>query len=123
MKFFIPAIGWVILSTILFTLPGSSLPTEDWMSKIWIDKWVHIGLFVILTFLLCRGIYKGKTTPEKYKQYFIICGLTGLAYGIIIEFVQKYFVPFRSFELTDILMDGMGSFLGVLYSMRVYIKK
>lgn len=122
MKSFIPAICWVILSTILFTLPGTSLPTEDWLSKIWVDKWVHIGLFAIMAFLLCRGIYKRKITSGKYR-YFIMCGILCLCYGIIIEFVQKYFIPFRSFEIVDILMDGVGSFLGVFYCTRVYIKK
>jgi VanZ family protein len=39
------------------------------------------------------------------------------------EFVQKYFVSNRSFDIGDILADGVGSFLGSAFSIRKYIKK
>ncbi len=38
------------------------------------------------------------------------------------ELVQKYFIPNRSFDLKDILADGLGCVIGLLISGR-YIKK
>jgi VanZ family protein len=39
------------------------------------------------------------------------------------EFVQRYFIPNRTFDLGDIAADGIGSFGGMLWSYFRYIKK
>ena len=39
------------------------------------------------------------------------------------EVIQGLFIPFRSFEIPDILADGAGSFIGYLISIRWFIKK
>lgn len=65
-----------------------------------------------------------KTTPaEKRIRYFILGGIGCLAYGIVMEFIQRYCIPNRSFDIGDIIADGIGSLCGVLFSSRVYIKK
>jgi VanZ family protein len=46
-----------------------------------------------------------------------------LGYGIIMEFVQKFYIPYRSFDIGDIIADAIGCSLGVLVSIRMYIKK
>jgi VanZ family protein len=121
--FFLPIIAWLIISTILLTLPGSAFPQEDWFDKIWFDKWIHIGMFGIMAFLLCWAFYKKGTPATKLFRYFILAGIICLAYGIIMEFVQKYYVAHRSFDPGDIVSDGIGSIAGVWFSRRVYIKK
>jgi VanZ family protein len=119
----LPAILWFLLCTILLTIPGSDLPKEDWLDKIWMfDKWIHIALFGALAFLAARAFYH-KVPVEKRTRYFIICGTLCLVYGILMEFVQKYFIPNRSFDLGDISSDGIGSYLGVLFCAWVYRKK
>ena len=122
-RFLIPAISWLIISTILLTLPGSAFPQEDWLSKIWFDKWVHIGMFSIMVTLICWGIYKKNSLPATRMRKFILVAVLCLCYGIAMEFVQKYFIPNRSFDVGDILADGVGSFLGLMYSLRRYQKK
>ncbi len=37
----------------------------------------------------------------------------GLTFGIFIEIIQ-YFIPYRSFELFDIIADGIGLGFGIL---------
>ena len=107
-----PAAIWLIISTVLLTLPGSSFPKEDWLSKIWFDKWVHIGMFSIMVFLCCWAIMKmGKSN---LKKLFLIAALLSLAYGIGMEFVQKYFIPNRSFDEGDIVADAVGCTIGFL---------
>jgi VanZ family protein len=102
---------------VLLTLPGSVIPKEGWLDDIWFDKWVHIGMFAIMAFLFCRGVYTKKLV------YFIICGIACLGYGIAMEFIQKNFIANRSFDGGDIIADGVGSLIGVLYCVRTYIKK
>ena len=120
---FIPAIAWLIISTVLLSIPGSKFPTEDWLDKIWFDKWVHIGMFAIMVILWCRaGLRLNKTNPELKKLFTAFC-LGWFAYGIGMEFIQKYLVPNRSFDLGDIIADGLGCLLGLFYSIRTFLKK
>ncbi len=120
---FIPAIFWFILSTVLLILPGSKLPGEDWMGKIWLDKWIHIGMFSIMVILWCRPMLLKGFENNKLKNIFLSWGIGWLMYGIGMEFIQKYFIPNRSFDAGDIVADAIGCTIGVLYSIRRYIKK
>lgn len=113
----IPAIGWLILSFYLLTLPGTQLPQEDWLDKIWIDKWVHIAMFGLLVWLWCRVFM------SKPKQLFFAVCIACILYGIAMEFVQKNLVIYRSFDLADIAADAAGSSLGLYVSLRMYKKK
>jgi VanZ family protein len=120
---FIPGIIWLIISTILLTIPGSALPKEDWLSKIYFDKWVHIGMFCTMCFLWCWALTRNNAAQEKRRKFFIYTGIACLVYGIGMEFVQRYFIPNRSFDTGDIIADGAGATIGMLYSMVRYIKK
>jgi hypothetical protein len=117
------ASGWFILSFILLILPGSSIPKENWLDKIWADKLVHIGIFALLVFLWCRAATGIIIWKEKYSRIFIIITALCTAYGIGMEFVQEYCVRNRSFDIKDMVADSIGAFMGLLYSHRRYIKK
>lgn len=123
LRFFVPVFIWLIISIILLTLPGSAFPQENWMDKIWMDKWIHVGMFAIMTTLLCWAFYKKGVPAVKRRQYFIIAAFISLGYGIIMEFVQLYFVAHRSFDTGDIIADAAGSFTGLWFSLKRYIKK
>jgi VanZ family protein len=100
-------------------LPGSAFPEKDWFDKIWLDKWIHIGLFSILVILWCR-IYSIKE-GEKL-SLFLYISFSCFLYGIAMEFVQKYLIPNRSFDPGDIVADGIGCAIGLLFALRVYKK-
>jgi len=117
------AIGWFIISVILLTLPGSAIPKEDWLGKIWIDRWVHIGMFSIMVFLWCKTMLKMDIENKKLKIIFFFIAEICFGYGIGMEFVQKYFIPNRSFDVGDIIADAIGCSVGLVYSIRRYIKK
>jgi len=119
----IPAIIWFIVIFVLLTLPGSAFSKENWLDKIYADKLIHTGLFAILSILCCWAILKRNISADKLKIIFIRIGLICLAYGIGMEFVQKYWVANRSFDPGDIVADGVGSGIGVLFSFKRYIKK
>ena len=104
---FLP-IGALIFFTILFCLPGSAFPKEDWLSKVYFDKWVHIGIFTVLLFLWCRSLGVGRVMA------YILLVLIAITYGFLIEFIQDRFVDNRSWDLGDVAADFVGSIVGIL---------
>lgn len=122
-RFLLPALAWFVLITVLLTIPGNNLPAEDWLDKIYFDKWVHIGLFAILSFLLCWWWYKSQRPIAGWRNAFIYSIFTCIIYGIAMEFVQRYWVSNRSFDVYDIVADSVGSILGGWFSIKRYIKK
>jgi VanZ family protein len=117
------SLGWLIIVTILLTIPGNEFPKTTWLSKIWLDKWVHIGLFLVLVIVWCRAYAANKTEITNRRKIFIWLALLGIAYGTLMEIVQHYFIPFRSFETGDVLADGIGAGLGYFYSVKRFLKK
>lgn len=119
--FFTPGIGWLIICTILLTLPGSAFPQEDWLDKIWFDKWVHIGLFAAIVVTWSWGIHK--EAIQNPSRLFVWITVLAILYGTGMEFVQKYLVVNRSFDGGDIIADAVGAYTGYLYSRKTFIKK
>lgn len=117
------AIFWLILSTVLFTLPGSAFPKENWLSKIWFDKWVHIGLFSIMLVLWCWAASRFLEKHKKLFLFFILISIVFIGYGIAIEYVQQNFIKNRSFDTGDIIADTVGCVLGLFFSRGRFIQK
>lgn len=120
---FVYPVLWLITCTVLLSLPGRAFPKENWLEKIWFDKWVHIGLFAILVVLWCWAFQP--LQPDKKKRFtpYLLFALLWLAYGTGMEFVQKYWIANRSFDTGDIIADGVGCLAGFVYSHMQYIKK
>jgi hypothetical protein len=122
-RFFFFSAGWLILTTILLTLPGGSFQTGGFFIKIpWFDKWVHIGLFAVMALLFCLWMLRKGIPRGNENKVLLGCGLACLVYGIAMEFIQKNFIPLRSFDNGDIVADAVGSLLGIWFARR-YIKK
>lgn len=109
----LPGILWFLLILYLLTIPGKELPQISWMDKLQVDKLVHISLFFMLSFLFFWGIVSTKPGTHN-RRLLLVIALLALSYGIALEFVQKYWIPNRSFDGWDILADGIGSFLPLL---------
>jgi VanZ family protein len=120
---FLLASIWFVISSILLTLPGSALPKEDWLDKIWFDKWAHILLFFVSVISWCKFGSEKTQKNELGKQLFIWIAIGLLLYGTGMEFVQKYFIKNRSFDLGDVIADAVGCGMGLIYSLKRYIKK
>lgn len=108
--FLFGGIVWFFIILYLLTIPGNDLPKISWMDTLHLDKLVHAGLFFILCFLFIHSSAK----RENHWGYILMIMLLGCLYGIIMEFVQKYWIPMRSFDVYDMLADGVGSALAVL---------
>jgi len=108
---------YFLFISVLFFLPGSAFPHEDWLSKIYFDKWVHIGLFTVLSFLACWAFLLNKK-----KEQGLLLFITVL-YGLLVEIIQYKFIPNRSYDLGDLLADTVGSSIGILVWLKRYVKK
>ena len=120
----IPGLICLAIVVALLSLPGSVFPSQNWMGKIYVDKWVHITLFFILTVSFCLPLRyaKQKIHTSYFVTYIILAALISITVGIIMEYIQKYFIPNRSFELMDIIADSAGSIFGCIFCLRWYKK-
>lgn len=89
-------------------MPGSKIPHEDWFDLLQVDKWVHITLFFILCFLFMLPISKAQNDRKAKLPWLLLVMVPSIAYGVIIEFVQRDFIPNRSFDVWDITADIIG---------------
>jgi VanZ family protein len=117
---FIPAAVWLIITFILLTLPGSDIPKSNFFDLVYFDKWVHIGMFGLLMILWSYPFIKAERATKK--TLFLIGGLI-IAYGVSMEFVQKYFAVERSFDVFDMLADSVGVFIGWLWLTKRFQSK
>jgi VanZ family protein len=114
------ALTWSVFVTVMLCLPGSSFPKKKWFDEIWLDKWVHICFFSVMVFLWCWVM---TTLTWKTIRLFYEIAFYFFLYGVAMEFVQKYFIPNRSFDVMDMIADGIGGVIGVIIAAKVYIKK
>ena len=114
-KLFIPGIAWFLLASVLLFLPGSKLPSvDDWLNKVYFDKWVHTGLFSILAYLFMYPFFRSSLPLREKWQYFIRIAIATSIWGLTSEFIQKYYVPGRSFDLFDWAADSLGALIALL---------
>jgi VanZ family protein len=109
---------WTLYLLILLCLPGKMLPDEQNFKIPQMDKYVHIILFGCFVFFW--SFYYGALNPEdrKLNSKFLLIFFIGCALGIALEFVQKYFIPNRDFDIYDIAADIVGATLGLLVMLK-----
>ncbi len=108
-----PAFLWTIFIFVLLTLPGKILPKEENMLPN-LDKIIHVILFGSFVFFWCMYYATRKEKEDFLNRRFVLILFIGCFYGIGMEFIQKYFIPNRSFDVLDILADTLGAAAGFL---------
>ena len=109
-------LGYFLLINILFYLPGSAFPRDNIFTRIYFDKWVHLGIFAALVFLW-RSAFN-----FRFRGYHALILLVAMVYGMLVELIQDRWVTNRSYDPYDFLADVAGSFLGLYVWLRVYKK-
>jgi len=122
-KLFLPATVWLVISMFLLTIPGNDLPHSRFFDIPFFDKYVHFGMFFLLTALFSYPFFFLETEQSIIKAWFYRVSVYVIAYGILMEFVQKFLANGRSFDYTDIVFDALGSVVGLLLVSRVYNNK
>jgi VanZ family protein len=117
---FLPPFLFLVISVILLTLPGNDLPHIGFLTQIpQFDKLVHIGMFGLLVYLFGVAFQK---TLKKDRSFLLLVAVLGIIYGVAMEFVQKYWVVGRSFDLADIAADTIGC-LGAYVCLLIRFRK
>ena len=106
------ALAWTILIQVLLCLPGSAIPDEGAFSIPNIDKYVHIILFGGFVAFWCFYANKQTYTTRKRAVLFFVIFLVACLNGILLEYVQKYYIPNRSFDQGDIIVDVISASIG-----------
>ena len=113
-------IAYFIVCTLLLTLPGSAIPKDNWFDRVWMDKWVHLAMFFLLVFLWFRAL---KDRSGSTRSLLLVITLSAIVYGVLMEWVQHRFVPYRSYDPGDMIADAAGSLLGAAFCYGRYIKR
>ena len=91
-------IAFYILIFVLAIIP----PSEGQISFPYLDKLIHFLAF----FIISVGTFYAFQVTEIFRCFLLIA-----CFGICIEVIQ-YFIPYRSFEILDIIADIIGALIG-----------
>lgn len=112
-----PAIIWTVLIFILLVMPTKGLEGKNVNEIQNVDKFVHVILFAVFSFLWLSFVDSSNSINEKFILLAIF--MIGSLYGLGMEFVQKYFTE-RSFSLMDALADTVGTAIGLMIKKSPY---
>ena len=117
-KSFLPGVVGLVVATTLFVLPGKEFPEQDWFAEIYLDKWIHVGLFAMLVTLWCLPLIHRVKDSARLRASFIWIALAFVAYGVAIEFIQGRYIPYRTFGVDDMLADSLGCAVGFWFCLK-----
>ena len=109
-------ISWTIMTIALLCIPGSALPGDGSFFNIpHFDKIVHVGLFGGI--VLFWGSYYAfrKVQPANWRMLAMLWTILSIVLGVVLEYVQFYFIPQRSFDRGDIVADTAGAIIALLF--------
>ncbi len=116
LKKFYPGIAWFFLVLTLICIPGYDLPKVDnWLIEINFDKFIHVGIFFVLAWLFMIPVVRSAVHVKEKWNWLIKITMASVIWGISTELIQKFFIPGRSFNLTDWAADGLGAIAALLY--------
>lgn len=111
LNYWLPPLIYAALIFYLSSLPGTAFVSPFFSA----DKVFHLGEYAVLGYLLARAL--GRYQIKK-KRLFLTAALICVAYGLSDE-LHQFFVPNRCTSLMDVIVDGMGSSLGI----GIYLKR
>ena len=103
---------WTLITLGLLSLPGNTaIPGFGLLGVNHLDKVAHICLFG--GFVLFWGLYAWRSQKSASKRLFILVCITmvSILLGVVMEYVQLNYIPYRSFDVWDIWADVAGSSL------------
>ncbi len=114
------AISWLIIISFAMLTPGDKFPDTHYFD--FQDKLIHLICFAGLSFLWCGvGLIKSELPKGKNRLIFNFI-VFGLAIGIGLEFLQK-FIPYRTFDIMDMIVNEIGGILGLLAYFKIPVDK
>tara|TARA_Y100000589_G_scaffold321098_1_gene351877 strand:- start:83943 stop:84269 length:327 start_codon:yes stop_codon:yes gene_type:complete len=93
-------------------MPGSGLHRMPFKGA---DKLVHISMYAMLAFSVLLAYRRYYFRLNKRTKILINTFIFSAAYGVLMEYAQKYVFINRSFELMDIVANSIGAILGIFF--------
>ncbi|HEX6430329.1 MAG TPA: VanZ family protein [Niastella sp.] len=115
-------IVWTALTIFLLCIPGSAIPDEGVFATDGIDKVVHTILFGGIVLLWGFNLYYRRSDNQKWQRIIVILTFFSVGLGIGLEFLQRDYIPNRSFDGFDIIADSAGAIIAACYHWFVRIK-
>lgn len=117
-----PSLGWAAIIALLSLTSTGGTPMMPLFGILPIDKAVHFGLYLILSYVLLVGTAK-QYTFNKLRYYSVpISIIVAILYGVLMELLQGFVIMDRNLEFYDIVANAVGSFSGFGVFWLVYIK-
>ena len=115
-KFF--PLTFTLFTILLMCIPGSLVPGTGIFALKNLDKIVHVLLFGMNVLFWGWHFETSGRVSKNLRVIFIAATCIMITLGIVMEYVQMYFIPNRSFDGYDILSDIVGSVLAGLWLLR-----
>ncbi|MDA1028949.1 MAG: VanZ family protein [Bacteroidetes bacterium] len=108
------ALSWTLLILVLLSIPGKSVPRVAIME---FDKFIHAGLFFVLTTLWLRAV-----AAENVTRALVVLGCI-VVFSFASEWYQEW-LPFdRTADLFDAVADSIGALIGILVWAIAMVKR
>jgi hypothetical protein len=120
---FLPAIIWWLIVLGIMCTPGKDFPSlGSWTELISLDKLIHIAFFGLMAYLFMRPVAVRNIPTHRKKKIFIGIAIGCSVWGLLIEFIQHFWIPGRSMDMYDFLADSVGCCVAYLYSNRYLLR-
>lgn len=106
-KRWLPVVVWAVFIFYLSSLPGLKTSPNPRLDAV-MRSLLHLVFYFIFALLWLRAMVEVKGN----EQYVI--ALTAVFLYSLSDEIHQAFVPTRTFQLEDILIDNLGSFLAVM---------
>ena len=118
LNYSLPPLLWMAFILLLIGLPGYSFPNNELFSA---DKFIHFGLYFVLSFLWMQAFIKQTSIPMLRFEGGYYTLLIGILYSGLTEILQGVLFIQRSPDLVDYLANSAGTVAGFLF-FRFFIK-
>lgn len=118
---FWPGIVWFLVVLVLICLPGDDVPETPWSAVPDFDKLVHAGLFGGIVFWFSMPFKKASLQRQQKINLYLKLTIATVVWGITTEFIQKYFVPGRQFDLLDWAADSTGAIIAFFVCKKFFL--
>lgn len=119
---FLPGIAWFFVVLVLIGMPGKDVPQSSLFELLQFDKFAHACIFGLMVILFIRPLAMSSMEKEAKLSWYLRIALLVTVWGLATEYIQKYFVAGRNFDLWDFVADATGCFIAWLFSKKYLIR-
>ncbi|THU37218.1 VanZ family protein [Niastella caeni] len=115
-------VAWTAVTIFLLCIPGSAIPSAGVFATEGIDKVVHAILFGGIVLLWGFNQYFRRDEKQNWQRIIVVLTFFSVGLGIGLEFLQRYYIPNRSFDGIDIIADSAGAIVAAFYHWFVRVR-